>query len=323
MAAPPSPDLYLTDLSPKDKPWDDNRAYASKVEGLYSIAGEQRYAERINDCSRLLDFLLTQVEDGFESAFKLQNARFCRVRHCPVCQWRRSLMWRARFFNAVPKISQDYPKARWIFLTLTVKNCPVTELRATLQDMNRAWRRLIELKRFPALGFVKSVEVTRSKDGTAHPHFHVLLLVRSSYFKGQTYVSQATWRDLWQKCLRVDYLPVVHVRSVKGKQGDDPIKAIHAGLLETLKYTVKPQDLVGSLSPECQTENAAWLSELTAQLHKTRAISVGGCLKNYLSEEEPEDLIHEEGEEIEESSDGHLIRFGWRENVKRYVKTDR
>ncbi|WP_170869787.1 protein rep, partial [Shigella sonnei] len=24
---------------------------------------------------------------------RLREAHFCRVRHCPVCQWRRSLMW--------------------------------------------------------------------------------------------------------------------------------------------------------------------------------------------------------------------------------------
>ncbi len=73
-------------------------------------------------------------------------------------------MWRARFFQAVPKIMSDYPVGRWVFLTLTVKNCPIGELKATLGQMNKAWERLSKRKQFPAIGLVKTVEVTRAWD---------------------------------------------------------------------------------------------------------------------------------------------------------------
>jgi hypothetical protein len=29
----------------------------------------------------------------------LSASRFCRVRTCPVCQWRRSLMWKAKAYQ--------------------------------------------------------------------------------------------------------------------------------------------------------------------------------------------------------------------------------
>ena len=77
-----------------------------------------------------------------------QAKRFCRVRHCPVCQWRRSLLWRAVMFQQLPNIQERFPTHRWVFLTLTVKNPPVTELRDTLKHMNDSWKRLIETKRF-------------------------------------------------------------------------------------------------------------------------------------------------------------------------------
>lgn len=299
--------LYLSDVSPQDKPWDTHRANASRVKALYQRSEFQQYAVRIQECSQRLGFVF-QAQDSGELKLRLQQAKFCRVRHCPVCQWRRALMWRARFFQAVPRVIEAYPAGRWVFLTLTVRNCPLEELRATLALMNKAWNRMILRKQFPAIGFVKSTEVTRSTNGEAHPHFHVLMLVSSEYF-GRKYIKQAEWRNLWQQALRADYLPVVNVMAIKPRQGD-PTNGVAIALLETLKYGVKESDLL---------YDAAWLIELTKQLHKTRAVSVGGVLRQYLSEEEPEDLIHAEGEVGELLAESEpLVWFGWREMVKRY-----
>jgi hypothetical protein len=70
--------------------------------------------------------------------------------------------------------------------------------------------------------------------------------------------------------------------------------------------------------------NAAWLQGLTEQLHKTRSIALGGVFKQYINEDEPDDLINAEGNEIEELKESDLtILFGWRENYQRYVKIER
>jgi hypothetical protein len=183
--------------------------------------------------------------------------------------------------------------------------------------MGEAWDRMSRRKRFPALGWVRSVEVTRSLDGTAHPHYHCLLAVPASYF-GRDYLKQADWTELWKQALRVNYAPIVDVRSVKAKfqvnPTDDAQRAIFQAICETLKYSVKESDL---------TADAAWLAELTDQLHKTRAIATGGILKDYLIEEDEkkDDLTHvEEGNEETASEDDLRFWFGWREMVKRYAK---
>jgi plasmid rolling circle replication initiator protein Rep len=222
-------------------------------------------------------------------------------------------MWRARFFQALPKLVNEYPTHRFIFLTLTVKNCELTELRSTLAGMNKAWTLLTKRKQFPAVGWVKSVEVTRNaKDNTAHPHFHAVLMVPAGYFK-RGYLSQAKWAELWQKSLRVDYTPVVNVKAVKAPPGvqEDVLGAgLVRAVLETLKYGVKESDLVAD--PD-------WLHELTQQLHKTRAVAVGGVFKKYISEEEPEDLVHGEDEpDTELSENDPRFYFGWREKTRRY-----
>src|SRR5699024_9369280 len=127
----------------------------------YSYNAEfERYAERMADCSTFLAY-------GFsDDGLKLKNANFCRVRHCPVCQWRRSMLWKSFMYVAYEEIKVKYPTHRWLFLTLTVKNCEITELRDTLQDMNDAWRRLIKRVEFMkgVEGWIRTTEVTRPKD---------------------------------------------------------------------------------------------------------------------------------------------------------------
>jgi plasmid rolling circle replication initiator protein Rep len=307
---------YLSDISPADKPWDIHRAQSDELAKIYDSIGYDRYAERIGECSQLLTYALKATDDG-EVKLKLREARFCRVRHCMVCQWRRSLMWRARFFKALPEIQAKYPTGRWIFVTLTVKNCELKDLRVTLNWMNGAWSKLTRRKEFPALGFVKSVEVTRGVGGTAHPHFHCLMFVPAGYFT-RGYISHAKWTSIWQSCLKTDYPPILDVRVVKSKTTtsndaqDASNQAMAEAVCETLKYAVKPSDLLAD--PD-------WLGELTKQLQKTRAISIGGCLKEFFSEDDPEDLINGEIQEEEKSEDDSFLLFDWSAIVRRYKKS--
>jgi plasmid rolling circle replication initiator protein Rep len=308
---------YLSDISPADKPWDIHRAQSDELAKIYDSIGYDRYAERIGECSQLLTYALKATDDG-EVKLKLREARFCRVRHCMVCQWRRSLMWRARFFKALPEIQAKYPTGRWIFVTLTVKNCELKDLRITLNWMNGAWSKLTRRKEFPALGFVKSVEVTRGVGGTAHPHFHCLMFVPAGYFT-RGYISHAKWTSIWQSCLKTDYAPILDVRVVKSKTTtsndaqDASNQAMAEAVCETLKYAVKPSDLLADPN---------WLGELTKQLQKTRAISIGGCLKEFFSEDDPEDLINGEIQEDEKTEDDCLLLFDWSTIVRRYKKSN-
>jgi plasmid rolling circle replication initiator protein Rep len=295
----------LSDLSPGDKPWDKHRSFADRVEGFYAGSEFEGYSSRIHFCSDLLEFGLAPQEDT-SLKFKLRAARFCRLRHCPVCQWRRSLMWKAKAYQVLPKIVAEYPTHRWLFLTLTQKNVPITELRDTLTHMNKSYQRMVQRKAWPAEGWLRSTEVTKGRDGNAHPHFHCLLLVPRSYF-GKKYIKQADWVELWRQSMRLDYNPILDCRAVK--QGSKPMELVP----ELLKYCVKESDLVS---------DRGWFLELTRQLHKMRAIATGGVLKEFLKEleQEPDDLIgkSEETEVQEETS----LYFGWKRQEKKYRMVD-
>ena len=308
----------LTDYSAKDAPWDTHRSQSDDVCGIYSTTNEfERYAARMSRCSDVLAFSKTIEQDTGEVALRLRQAYFCRVRNCPVCQWRRALMWQAKFYKSLPKIVDAYPKARWLFLTLTVRNCPATGLGDTLTAMNAAWQKLVKRKEFlPVLGWVRTTEVTRGKDGSAHPHFHALLMVPSSMLAGKHYVKQGRWVELWQDCAKLDYAPVVDIRAVKPRDlkhdnaSTDATAFLRGAVSETLKYAVKPADMIAD--PD-------WFLELTRQTHKLRFVATGGVLKDALK-----DVLKDDAEDdVEGGDDGSRLAFSWRPSDKRYRRTKR
>lgn len=318
---PPSDDtdLPLAAISEKDSIWDKQRHRTEQVSDIYSYNAEfERYAERMNECSVFLEY-------GFiNNVLKLKDARFCRVRHCPVCQWRRSLLWKSNMYVAYEEIKEQYPTHRWLFLTLTVKNCDITDLRETLQYMNESWHRLVKRKPFLKVvdGWIRTTEVTKGKDGSAHPHFHIMLLVKPSYF-AKNYIKQAEWTELWRSVLRVDYMPIIDVRAVKAKtrkrqevvSADDAIKS---AIMETLKYSVKPSDMIGKGT----VQDNAWFYELTRQCFKLRFVASGGVLKDALKRDEDitdDDLVNTNLDDDNSDTDDRRLVFNYKKSKHQYI----
>lgn len=311
--------VSLSKLSPRDGKFDRRRAQSEQVRNLYQGTVFDRYAGRIDGCAGRLEFAWV-VDEAGQPKLKLVTAFFCKVRHCPMCAFRRGYIWRGKVSKILPKIVQEYPTHRFVFLTLSVKNCPVTELKQTLQQMNKAWSKLTKRSQFPAVGFVRTTELTRKEEGLVHPHFHCFLMVEPGYFAGKNYLSQAKWTQLWQESLKINYTPIVDVRAVKPRKGTQA-KDMFGAVLETFKYTIKPSDIIGSNNePELNEE---WLVELTAQMHGVRIIATGGLLKEYLKEleEDPQDLIHV-NDTTESLDDAPRLYFDWETKVKKYLLND-
>lgn len=307
-------DLALAEYSPKDSKWDTQRAITQAMSDfLYQAQRFERWAERMDGCTRTLGFGEVVDPETGEIKPKLVDTFFCHCRHCQTCDGRRSLVRMGRFREQLPKIEQEHPKARWILLTLTVPNCPVNELRATLQAMNKAWQRLSQRKAFkPVLGWIRATEVTQEKNRPdyAHPHFHCLLLVPQSMF-GKDYVKHSEWLQLWRDCYRDQSITSVDVRTIKG--------GAMKGAVETLKafnYSMKVDDLINR-SPE-------WILAYMEQVNKLRFLATGGVLKGALKalDEEPsnEDLIHvgHDGEIQEAAKADAVKRATWRPTERRY-----
>lgn len=307
-------DIPLAEYSPKDKGWDRHRAMTQSMsEFLFQVQRFEKWAERMNECTTILNFGEIVNPITGEIMAKLADTFFCHCRHCQTCDGRKALVRMAKFKSQLPEIEKEYPNARWILLTLTVPNCPVSELRETLFKMNKAWQRLSQRKAFkPILGWIRATEVTQEKGRKdyAHPHFHVLLLAPPSMFT-TNYIKHSEWLQLWRDCYRDQSIEMVNVKAVRG--------GAMRGAVETLKafnYSMKVDELINR-TPE-------WILEYMEQVQSLRFISTGGVLKNILKnidgEETDQDMIHvNEIGEIEEVGEIKVVRVAtWRPSEKIY-----
>ena len=139
----------------------------------------------------------------------------------------------------VDEAIKQSPKGRFIFLTLTVKNVEGKALNSTISQLTNSFDRLFKRVKVQRnlLGYLRSVEVTHNEDdNTYHPHIHVLMMVKSSYFKGkENYITQKEGGEMWSQSLKVSYKPMVDIRTVK-----ETGKGLRGAVLETAKYPTKP-----------------------------------------------------------------------------------
>jgi len=303
--------IFLTDVSPTDKPWDEHKQQAETVVSMLQGIDDdyiQSIRHRMQLCAPWLVFAHTKPDERAKT-FKLHKAEFCRVRACPICQWRRSMLYISKLMKAVPGILERYPSMRLIHLVLTVKNCHITELRDTIKEMNTAWKRLSQKKKFKKAvkGWVRSTEVSRNPEtGEAHPHFHVMLFVPGYYFDSpEYYITHASWLEYWKDALRANYEPSIHIKAFRKNRGLENL--VH----EIAKYSTKPSDL---------TADADWLVAFLYQVRKLRFFATGGIVREVLGEieKEYEDLIHTGNEETKDSEILAQSLFNWNIPINKY-----
>lgn len=302
-----------TDKNGKDRNWRGRKLKNIELAQRLEILGYRAFS-RVYQCAEVLKF--REQETG---VLKLYQSYFCKHKLCALCNWRRSMKYSWQAELVVNEAVKREPKGRFIFLTLTVENVRGEELNQTLSDMGRGFNRLMKYKQVDKniIGFLRSTEVTYSKSREDyHPHLHVLLFVKSSYFKNKgDYLSQEKWTNLWQKAMKLDYTPIVDVRAVKDKKNQGMKKAI----LETAKYPVKPfdieQDKDGKVIVFSEQEKLKVTDDLTQGLHRKRQIGFGKLFKIIKQELALDDVedgnLIQTGEDSSESSTGQEIVAQW------------
>lgn len=339
----------LSETSPKDANWDKHRSYAQDTEyvyqqgiysfnfGKYNMSDDERnqvtkWYKRVANCSLLLEF----HENTAEDKLRLSNAFFCHHRNCPVCQWRKTLVYKELYEKLLKSLAMDYPNYRFIFLTLTVENCEIEKLRETLVYMHESWRKMEKRKEFsPVVGWVRTFEVTRDSkrpNTHAHPHYHIILMVKPSYFS-HGYIKHSEWVALWQDCLGVNYSPSVRVQGIKPKiltdtekqslnPAEQKAKAIASAVAELVKYSIKPDEIKGDGS----TASMEWFIMYAFQVHKMRAIATGGLIKVRQKELKNSDNITtgdmllgaSTDDEVEKPKPDNVVYFGYNNSIRKY-----
>ena len=302
----------------KDNNWKERKKDNLNLADSYKRLGDKKYY-RVIDCSTFLEFGVTKT-----SSLKLLQANFCKVRLCPMCAWRRSLKIFGQVSKVMDQVEENY-NYRYIFLTLTLKNCYGEDLKDTLDLMTSAFNKMNQRKAFKKAikGYFRSLEITYNKeDDTYHPHFHLILAVNKNYFTDdKTYLSQSKWTTLWKESLQVDYTPVVDVRRVKSKD-----KNFSKVIAETAKYTVKSEDFLihkedGKIDEVLTDEVVATLDKA---LHRKRLVSFGFLFKEIhrqlkLDDVEEGDLNKTDNEdELRDDLTDIILRYQWNIGIKNY-----
>lgn len=295
----------------KIRPWKEkklaNLTYAEYLQIL-----EIKKAFRVKKCGNLLTF--TKSEDGL----KLYQTWFCKSRLCPLCAWRYAMKNSYELSSILDVFYKRYPKSRFLFLTLTEENAKQGELKEKLAEMNRALYKLFQYKKVQKdlLGYVRSTEITvNRKEKSFHQHIHILLAVSPTYFGKGHYLSQDDWSKLWQKARKLDYKPVVNIKTVSDSKKD---KSLVASAKEVAKYQVKSSDYI----TEDVESDLEFLKELEKALFHKRQLSFGGefkvIRKELKLEDREDDLVHVDGENTSAAETEKII-FLWNNEVKNYV----
>jgi plasmid rolling circle replication initiator protein Rep len=274
-------------------------------------------AERVRECGEILEFGVTD-----EGRLKLANAWFCKSRLCPICNWRMAMKHSGQTQQVVTEVVKRKPKARWLFLTLSTRNAIDGEtLHEELQQMTKAFNKLKQYKKVKKnlIGFMRATEVTvNEEEGTYNQHLHILLCVESTFFwNTENYISQKQWTELWQKALKVNYRPVVHVQTIKPKNKHK--SDLKSAIDETAKYPVKHVDYLSG----DQERDLEVVDDLEKGLYRKRMLSYGGLLKTIhkelnLDDVEEGDLVQTDDPEDEEEEFAYHVVAAWNWEKKNY-----
>ena len=249
-----------------------HKLIAEKV-NIAQMLQRDRSSEHIQVCGSMLQFLKERNLVSEEIRRRLVKGNFCKYRFCPMCQWRMARKVCREVLGRLRTIDEQHNGVALLFLTLTIKNEPLTELNSTVKLLSKAFYRMQQLKQYKdaVLGSIRAIEFLgdNTEAGECHPHFHCLLVVNKSYFKSRDYINFEEWTNLWQRSLRVNYRPVINVQRVKPK---GKMSAIVAAALEVVKYSVTSSDLEKLSKEDFQ--------ELDKQTRNIRQYNYSGELKD-------------------------------------------
>ena len=239
--------------------------------------------QSVKNCGSFLAFKLYQnIKNTEEFRRTLSGANFCKNRFCIMCAWRKSKQLQSQTYATINYLQkQNHKTYEFLFLTLTVPNCKMSELNDTVKVMSKAFKKLREREEWKKAvkGFIRAVEFIgdHTAEGQAHPHYHCLLMVEKSYFIGRNYLSQERWRELWSDCYGYPNLQV-RIEKIKPKKKADGtvLPAIVCACYETIKYSMDLTDM-NKLSDDD-------LKELMKQTRGIRQYNRGGLLKNLVED---------------------------------------
>lgn len=241
---------------------------------FYSL-GYKSKSDLIKNCNSLR--FLQQCVSNEEH--KHWHSSFCRDRYCPICSHIKAHKESEILQSVIASMQKDnnYKNSYMIFVTLTQKNVTVGELKDEINKMNTAIKELLKKesifkdssktatdkktgkkkkvkRKALCQGTVRHLEVTakynpETKRIEFHPHWHILMLVKKSYWSEKDVQwTNPKLQKIWKKYMDLDYLPNVDIRLAKDKDTEfDAGAPITVSASETKKKNFKELELDGAV----------------------------------------------------------------------------
>lgn len=323
-----SPDGEVQTLQDKRYDWKKKKEKTMLLYELYEKAGFPDYAARTRDCATFLQFNVYRNGER-----RLRAANFCKLRLCPMCIGRRARRSAWKLSQVLNMVEAEH-QAKFIFLTLTMKNVPGDQLGDAIGELTRAWERFRKQKQLErsVKGWFRAVEIVR-RGGGYGPHIHAILAVEPDYFSKESrqsgkYLNQSELIDRWQKALRVDYRPSVRIQTTKAKAGTgEAIKSAGGrAAVEAAKYSVKDEEYIDPKLPEDRAVEI--LKDYTHALRRRRLTAFGGWMKDAAKRLDAEDLdngdlIHVDDDAIRDDLIEMIVGFNWHFGAGDFILSSR
>lgn len=242
-------------------------------------------SKRLLDCWSHIKIAKHKIDNRV----KLISANSCKVRLCPSCAWRRM----RKFAKENALMLTDFAvhtNYKYIFLTLTIKNVSGEELSGTLDNMLKAWAKMLKIRRIKniTLGIIRNLEITYNpKRKDFHPHIHSIIAVPPTYI-GADYITQKEWAEYWKQALKIDYTPVIDVRVIKDITNDKSCYEISKYVAKISTYINLPKPILDNV-----------IYNMDIALTNRRIISYTGVFRKWRGEKKlAEDITDNEKTEL-------------------------
>ena len=343
-----------------DEEFASGKQSSEKLTDVYLRIGEIKRAGRVNDCATFLDF--TYSDDDM---CRLAHANFCHDTLCPQCAKRKSMKVYTQVKSCVGRLQKD--GYRFLFVTLSLKSCYGDDLAVTCKHLYDSYIRLMDLKRMCFVyGAFRALEITHDNEefitrdmyygnpkrhiksrrkyyderglkigdknpnfDMFHPHFHILWVVKDSYFNSADYIDNKKPKQelikLWRKALNVDYDPTANIKictnkNIKEKISDFGTIDLSSAVAEVAKYSVKSKDYLDG-SDEV---NDRTVKSLLSAIRGRRMFEFYGIFRKVrqelkLDDVENGDLVHVETDQENCSVVLMHFYFAWNKKKRQYI----
>lgn len=222
--------------------WVEKQPMKDKIAKKLYKCGLKERADRMNNCANVLEYVYCKNCGKVH----IKRANLCRDRFCPICSWRLSLQRVGEMQRLVDTLQNGYPELTYSLVTLTVKNCEVSDFSDTLQKMSKAWNLAISQRglRPRIFGWARSTELTYNKaTHQLHPHYHIITAWHSDQDRQSC---EDAIKDAWISASQRDGLiadiKAQDARSIASGHETEVEKVLKA-TVEVFKYAVKTNDM--------------------------------------------------------------------------------